>query len=76
LEARLDVVEGILGPDLSTLYSFLPLELVQSEDKFTKIKDALKPLCKVDLDKLISAVRFRIEPHSFHYTERGIAGFE
>ncbi|KAI0005291.1 muts domain V-domain-containing protein [Russula compacta] len=40
LEARLDVVG----------------ELVQSEDRFTDVKDALGHLCKVDLDKLISSL--------------------
>ncbi|KAI9510622.1 muts domain V-domain-containing protein [Russula earlei] len=40
LEARLDLVE----------------ELVQSEDRFTEVKDALKHLCKVDIDKLISSL--------------------
>ncbi|KAI9452181.1 muts domain V-domain-containing protein [Lactarius psammicola] len=40
LEARLDAVE----------------ELVRCEDRFTEVKDALKRLCKVDLDKLISAL--------------------
>ncbi|KAH9045814.1 muts domain V-domain-containing protein [Lactarius hengduanensis] len=40
LEARLDAVE----------------ELVRCEDRFTEVKDALKHLCKVDLDKLISAL--------------------
>lgn len=39
-------------------------ELVQSEDRFTEVKDALKQLCKIDLDKLISSVRVRIKPHS------------
>ncbi|KAL7285904.1 hypothetical protein ACG7TL_001015 [Trametes sanguinea] len=40
LEARLDVVE----------------ELIQSEDRFGEIKNALKPLNKLDLDKLISSL--------------------
>ncbi|KAI9437019.1 muts domain V-domain-containing protein [Lactarius indigo] len=40
LEARLDAVE----------------ELVRCEDRFTEVKDALKHLCKVDLDKLISVL--------------------
>ncbi|KAH9994503.1 muts domain V-domain-containing protein [Russula vinacea] len=31
-------------------------ELVQSEDRFTEVKDALRHLCKVDLDKLISSL--------------------
>ena len=41
-------------------------ELVQSEDRFTEVKDALKQLCKVDLDKLISSVRVRIKPTPNH----------
>ncbi|KAI0271729.1 muts domain V-domain-containing protein [Gloeopeniophorella convolvens] len=40
LDARLDVVE----------------ELVQTEDRFTEVKDALKHLSKVDLDKLICSL--------------------
>ncbi|KAI9065774.1 hypothetical protein FKP32DRAFT_1665232 [Trametes sanguinea] len=40
LEARLDVVD----------------ELIQSEDRFGEIKNALKPLNKLDLDKLISSL--------------------
>ncbi|KAI0245681.1 muts domain V-domain-containing protein [Lactifluus subvellereus] len=31
-------------------------ELVQSEDRFTEVKDALKHLCKVDIDKLITSL--------------------
>ena len=50
--------------ELSIFYSDSFSELVQSEDRFTEVKDALKQLCKVDLDKLISSVRIRIEPHS------------
>ncbi|OAX40474.1 hypothetical protein K503DRAFT_687460 [Rhizopogon vinicolor AM-OR11-026] len=42
LDARLDAVE----------------ELIQSEDKFTEIKDALKALNKMDFDKLISSLGF------------------
>lgn len=40
IEARLDAVE----------------ELVQTEDKFLAVRDALKTVNKLDLDKLISAV--------------------
>ncbi|OSD05707.1 hypothetical protein PYCCODRAFT_1384678 [Trametes coccinea BRFM310] len=40
LEARLDVVE----------------ELIQSEDRFGEMKNALKPFNKLDLDKLISSL--------------------
>ena len=32
-------------------------ELIQSEERFTDIKDAMKALNKMDFDKLISAVR-------------------
>lgn len=48
---------------LSRFHSDIFSELVQSEDRFTEVKDALRHLCKVDLDKLISSVRVRIEPH-------------
>ncbi|KAH9891206.1 muts domain V-domain-containing protein [Cubamyces lactineus] len=40
LEARLDVVE----------------ELIQTEDRFNEVKNALKPLHKLDLDKLVSSL--------------------
>ncbi|KAL1952427.1 hypothetical protein VTO73DRAFT_1576 [Trametes versicolor] len=40
LEARLDVVE----------------ELIQTEDRFNEVKNAMKPLSKLDLDKLISSL--------------------
>ncbi|KAJ8463218.1 hypothetical protein ONZ51_g10391 [Trametes cubensis] len=40
LEARLDVVE----------------ELIQTEDRFNEVKNALKPLNKLDLDKLVSSL--------------------
>jgi hypothetical protein len=48
-------------------------ELVQSEDRFTEVKDALKQLCKVDLDKLISSVRVRVPLrviHTYHHAVR------
>lgn len=41
IDARLDSVE----------------ELVQAEDKFNSIKDALRTVNRLDLDKLISSVR-------------------
>jgi DNA mismatch repair protein MSH4 len=44
IDARLDVVE----------------ELVQSEDMFSEIKEALKTLNKLDLDKLIAAVSIQL----------------
>lgn len=50
--------------DSSISYSDSFSELVRSEDRFTEVKDALKQLCKVDLDKLISSVRVRIKLHS------------
>jgi DNA mismatch repair protein MSH4 len=49
--------------DSSISYSDSFSELVRSEDRFTEVKDALKQLCKVDLDKLISSVRVRIKLH-------------
>jgi DNA mismatch repair protein MSH4 len=51
-----------VNSSISHLDSFS--ELVQSEDRFTEVKDALKQLCKVDLDKLISSVRVCIKPYS------------
>lgn len=33
---------------------------MQTEDKFTTIKDALRTINKLDLDKLISSVRARV----------------
>lgn len=38
----------------SSLNQRLPLELVSDEDKYTAIRDALKTLKKIDLDKLIA----------------------
>jgi hypothetical protein len=38
--------------------------MVQSEDRFTEVKDALKHLRKVDIDKLISSVRAGFTPLS------------
>jgi hypothetical protein len=32
-------------------------ELVRCEDRFMEVEDALKHLCKADIDKLILAVR-------------------
>ncbi len=65
LEARLDAVGGIQTPlDSSRFHSHGFPELVQSEDRFTEVKDALKHLCKVDLDKLVSSVRVRIKHYS------------
>lgn len=50
--------------DSSRFHSDILSELVQSEDRFMEVKDALKHLCKVDLDKLISSVRVQIKPQS------------
>ncbi len=61
--------------DLSIFHSDGFPELVQSEDRFTEVKDALKQLCKVDLDKLISSVRVRI-PLKVIHTYHHAAGFE
>lgn len=33
------------------------VELIQTEDRFNEVKNAMKPLSKLDLDKLISSVR-------------------
>jgi hypothetical protein len=33
-----------------------PVELVQSEDRFTDVKDALKTLNRMDFDKLVASV--------------------
>lgn len=49
---RFDAVKTL--PHLTDLYA--NVELIQSEDKFTEIKDALKALNKMDFDKLISSV--------------------
>ena len=59
--------------DPSRLHSDILSELVQSEDRFTEVKDALKQLCKVDLDKLISSVRVRVllrVIHTYHHAAR------
>lgn len=62
IDARLDVVEGA-GPYEPSVPCFMfsfRVELVQSEDMFTAIKDGLKQVNKLDFDKLISCVRW---PH-------------
>jgi DNA mismatch repair protein MSH4 len=58
IDARLDVVEGHrFDYSLSRAFSVeLFAELIQTEDKFTDTRDALKALNKMDLDKLIAAV--------------------
>jgi hypothetical protein len=49
---RFDVVKTLLR----LIDLFINVELIQSEDKFNDIKDALKALNKMDFDKLISSV--------------------
>lgn len=62
--------------DLSIFHSDISSELVQSEDRFTEVKDALRLLCKVDLDKLISSVCARIKPSSSMLTTVQLASNE
>lgn len=58
IEARLDVVEGQHSSTQSLkIIQILLVELVQSEDLFTEVKDALKTFNNSDFDKLISSVR-------------------
>lgn len=54
--------------DQSRFHSDISSELVQSEDRFTEIKDALRHLRKVDFDKLISSVRVCTKPRSYMLT--------
>lgn len=57
VEARLDVVEGgYLKTSLACSELKHSIELVQTEDRFNEVKDALKTLNKMDFDKLISSV--------------------
>lgn len=58
VDARLDVVEGnyIDFSPTDSLYRN-SVEFVQSEDKFTEVRDGLKTLNKMDFDKLIASVR-------------------
>lgn len=50
IEARLDVVGGIPTPWTCSIFHS---ELVQSEDRYADVKDALKQLREVDPDKLL-----------------------
>ena len=57
IDKRLDAVEGSI-----TLWVFFfllipTLELVQNEDRFTSVREALRSVNKLDLDKLICMVR-------------------
>jgi hypothetical protein len=56
IDARLDVVEGKSLKGLRYFLSTVP-ELVQSEERFTEVRAGLKPLNKMDFDKLIACVR-------------------
>lgn len=60
IEARLDVVDGLndLKRSRSGHTDKSGTELVNAEDRFTYVRDALKTLNKMDFDKLIVAVRF------------------
>ncbi|OJA13483.1 hypothetical protein AZE42_04411 [Rhizopogon vesiculosus] len=49
---------NILAPLTGKCSPYAVEELIQSEDKFTEIKDALKALNKMDFDKLISSLGF------------------
>jgi hypothetical protein len=56
---RLNVVEGEIGHQQHPwlpLTPMLRLELVQSEDRFSAVRDAMRKLAKLDFDKLISSV--------------------
>jgi hypothetical protein len=58
IDSRLEVVEGNSNGVNPILYSLTCVEeLVNSEDRFTEVKAALKGLAKLDLDKLIVSVR-------------------
>ena len=58
IDSRLNVVEGNSNGVNPILRSLTCVEeLVNSEDRFTDIKAALKGLAKLDLDKLIVSVR-------------------
>lgn len=68
IDARLDTVEGDIGTQesASLLLTVSPLELVQSEDMYMAVKDGLRALNKVDIDKLIASVCVSL-PHKFNY---------
>ena len=59
IDARLDVVEGKSSKRVQEYYfsSDILEELVQTEERYHEVKDALKTLNKLDFDKLLSSVR-------------------
>lgn len=59
IDARLDVVEGqaLLTYELYQVTDSTLTELVQTEERFHEVKDALKTMHNLDFDKLISSVR-------------------
>jgi hypothetical protein len=56
IEARLDVVDGMPIILLQPLLT-MSAEIIQNEDRYTSIKEALKGVNKMDIDKLIVSVR-------------------
>lgn len=56
IEKRLDAVEGKISFSNASNLSSPQLELVQNEDRFNTVRDALKSMHKLDLDKLICTV--------------------
>jgi hypothetical protein len=75
IDARLDVVEGSISRALMTVYlkELIITELIQTEDKYTDIRDALKPLNKMDFDKLIASVSFFLFPNVALISDGGTA---
>ena len=57
IDARLDVVEGMLYQRGPISHAHIQAEFVKTEDRFNEVKDALRVLNKMDLDKLIASVR-------------------
>jgi DNA mismatch repair protein MSH4 len=57
IDARLDVVEGERNILIQLLVANIDTtELINAEDRFTYVRDALKTLNKMDFDKLIVSV--------------------
>ncbi|KAG8891086.1 MutS protein msh4 [Tulasnella sp. 332] len=59
IDARLDSVEGALYMMAACALNntnVSPIELINTEEKYNSIKDALRTLKKIDIDKLISSV--------------------
>jgi hypothetical protein len=56
IEARLDVVDGMARILIRPLLT-VAAEIIQNEDRYTSIKEALKGVNKMDIDKLIVSVR-------------------